>query len=62
MKKIFYLYDAGHISEKVRLDVEKIFTSDGRFSFEMDSDTKILCSLKDKDYDSLIIFVSEEKN
>ncbi|HOC02640.1 MAG TPA: Gfo/Idh/MocA family oxidoreductase [bacterium] len=61
MKKIFYLYDAGHISEKVRLDVEKIFTSDGRFSFEMDSDTKILCSLKDKDYDSLIVFVSEEK-
>lgn len=61
MKKIFYLYHAGHISEVVRLEVERIFSSDERFSLEAGLDAKILSSLKEKKYDAVIVFVSEEK-
>ncbi len=61
MKKILYFYDKAHISETARLEVEKIFASDSRFSLQTGSDAGLLSSLKEKKYDAVIVFVSEER-
>lgn len=55
MKKVFYLYssDRSHISCRVKDEIEKLFSGDGRFSFESGNNFS-------KDYDAVIVFAGEE--